>query len=75
MKIGDLVQFVGSTQLYFNFPTEQWYNLDEGDTGIIINIESNVYGLMYRVQMLNSKKNCCWFYGDELTLLSRRSNE
>ena len=54
MKIGDLVQFTGSSQLYFNFPTDEWYHLDEGDAGIIINIESNVYGLVYRVQMLNS---------------------
>jgi hypothetical protein len=75
MKIGDLVQFVGSSQLYFNFPTDQWYHLAEGDAGIVINIESNVYGLVYRVQMLNSKKNCCWFYDDELCLLSRSSDE
>ncbi len=75
MKIGDLVQFVGSTQLYFNFPTDQWYHLAEGDAGIVISIEKNVYGLMYRVQMLNDKKSCCWFYVDELTLLSRSDDE
>ena len=75
MSIGDLVKFVGSSQLYFHFPTDEWYNLNEGECGIIINVESTIDGLVYRVKMMDSKKSICWLYEDELCLLSGSDNE
>tara|TARA_R100001129_G_scaffold116141_1_gene80186 strand:+ start:222 stop:449 length:228 start_codon:yes stop_codon:yes gene_type:complete len=75
MNIGDLVKFIGSTQLYFHFPTDEWYNLNEGECGLIINIESAHGELVYRVKMMDDKKSTCWLYEDELYLLSGNDDE
>ena len=75
MNIGDLVKFVGSSQLYFHFPTDEWYNINEGECGLIINIEKTHGELVYRVKMMDGKKSICWLYEDELYLLSRSDNE
>ena len=75
MNVGDLVKFVGSSQLYFHFPTDEWYNLSEGECGIIINVEGTIDGLVYRVKMMDSKKSTCWLYEDELHLLSGSNDD
>ena len=67
--------FVGTSQLYFHFPTEEWYNVQEGDLGIVIYRELNDFGNAYRVKLFKHSENVCWFYDDELSLVSEYKNE
>ena len=73
--MGDLVAFAGTSQLYFHFPTDEWYNVEKGDLGIIIHRELNDFGNAYRVKLFRHSENLCWFYDDELSLVSEYKNE
>ena len=48
-QVGDLVEFVGSSQLYFHFPTDEWYNVQEGDIGIVIKTALN--NLVWHIEL------------------------
>ena len=74
-QVGDLVEFVGSSQLYFHFPTDEGYNVQEGDIGIVIKTALNNFGMAYRVRLFRYTKSCCWFYEDELSIVSERKDE
>jgi len=74
-QVGDLVSYTGTSQLYFHFPTEEWYNVQVGDLGIVIYREFNDFGNAYRVKLFRHSENLCWFYDDELSLVSEYKNE
>tara|TARA_S200002703_G_scaffold127630_1_gene114284 strand:+ start:154 stop:387 length:234 start_codon:yes stop_codon:yes gene_type:complete len=70
VNVGDLVQYCSGSQLYFHFPTESWQNVIQGEKGIIIGVSVTFNGVMYQVKMLGQRKTTCWFYEDELLLIS-----
>ena len=74
-QVGDLVKFVGGSQLYFHFPTDEWYNVEDGDIGLVIKRELNDFGNAYRVKLFRYSGSVCWFYDDEITLISEYKNE
>jgi hypothetical protein len=74
-QVGDLVAYTGTSQLYFHFPSEEWYNIQVGDLGIVIYRELDDFGNAYRVKLFKHSENLCWFYDDELSLVSEYKNE
>jgi hypothetical protein len=74
-KVGDLVSIVSGSQLYFHFPTEEWYNLREGDLGLVISRQLSDFGNAYLVRLFKHSKSICWCYDDELCLISEHKNE
>jgi hypothetical protein len=74
-QVGDIVAIIGASQLYFHFPTEEWYNLKEGDLGFVVARELNDFGNAYLVKLFKHSKNVYWMYDDELELISEHKNE
>jgi len=74
-QVGDLIAVAGSSQLYFHFPTEEWYNLEEGDLGFIVARELNEFGNAYLVKLFKHTGNVYWLYDDEIELISEHKNE
>ncbi len=74
-QVGDIVAIVGASQLYFHFPTDEWYNLKEGDLGFIVARELNDFGNAYLVKLFKHSKSVYWMYDDELELISEHKNE
>ena len=73
--MGDLVTYTGTSQLYFHFPSEEWYNIQVGDLGIVIYRELDDFGNAYRVRLFKHSESLCWFYDDEISLISENENE
>jgi hypothetical protein len=74
-QVGDLIAVAGSSQLYFHFPTEEWYNLQEGDLGFIVARELNEFGNAYLVKLFRHSADVYWLYDDEIELISEHKNE
>jgi|2_EtaG_2_1085320.scaffolds.fasta_scaffold00318_40 hypothetical protein len=71
MKVGDLVRFTGGEQLYFHFPSEEWFTTKIGAIGIISQVGPwfGAGDTMYYVCSIEGNR-ACWFYEDELEIVS-----
>ena len=56
MRIGDLVQYVTGSQLYFSFPSQRWDKILSGTIGLIIEEGKSNIDNMYFVKAINKKE-------------------